>query len=131
MRKTGVTLLTLAYAIFFYIAISAPAYGHAHPQLDAGFRAAFAAPWPIALTCVFAFTGIVLALIPIRAGERWAMWSSFAAFLALLGVRLATDPRCLVVLDPHQHGCHTFMIAIVLGVAGLVLCAFGPPSPAK
>jgi hypothetical protein len=35
--------------------------------------------------------------------------------------RIATDPRCLVVLDPHQHGCHTFMIAIALGVVGLAL----------
>jgi hypothetical protein len=35
--------------------------------------------------------------------------------------RVTTDPRCLVVLDPHQHGCHTFMIATLLGVVGLVL----------
>jgi hypothetical protein len=27
----------------------------------------------------------------------------------------------LVVLDPHQHGCHTFMIAEVIGVVGLIL----------
>jgi hypothetical protein len=127
MRKIGVTLLVVAYAVFFYIAISAPAYAHAHPQIDAEVRGAFAAPWPLALTCVFAFTGIVLALIPIRAGERWAMWTSLVTFLSLLAVRLATDPRCLVVLDPHQHGCHTFMIAIVLGVTGLVLCASKSP----
>jgi hypothetical protein len=127
MRKIGVTLLVVAHAIFIYIAISAPAYVHAHPQLDAEVRGAFAAPWPLALTCVFAFTGIVLALIPIRAGERWAMWTSLVTFLSLLAVRLATDPRCLVVLDPHQHGCHTFMIAIVLGVTGLVLCASKSP----
>jgi hypothetical protein len=37
---------------------------------------------------------------------------------------MATDPRCLVVLDIHQHGCHTFIIAIVLGVAGLILASF-------
>jgi len=131
MRKIGVTLLVVAYAIFFYIAISAPAYAHAHPQIDAEVRGAFAAPWPLALTGVFAFTGIVLALIPIRAGEPWAMWTSLVTFLALLGVRLATDPRCLVVLDPHQHGCHTFMIAILLGVTGLSLCAFNRSPLAK
>jgi hypothetical protein len=131
MRKTGLTLLILAYAIFFYIAISAPAYARAHPRIDAQVRGAFAAPWPLALTSVFALTGIVLALIPIRAGERWAMWTSLVAFLALLTVRLATDPRCLVVLDPHQHGCHTFMIAVILGVSGLALCAFNRSPLAK
>jgi hypothetical protein len=131
MRKTGLTFLIVAYAIFFYIAISAPAYAHAHPQIVAEVRSAFAAPWPLALTGVFGFTGIVLALIPIRSGQRWAMWTSLVAFLALLAVRLATDPRCLVVLDPHQHGCHTFMIAVILGVSGLALCAFAASSRAK
>jgi len=39
----------------------------------------------------------------------------------LFVTRVATDPRCLVVLDPHQHGCHSFMIAAILGVVGLAL----------
>ncbi len=43
----------------------------------------------------------------------------------MLGTRMAADPRCLVVLDPHQHGCHTFMIAVLLGLAGLMLARFG------
>ncbi|HET9399579.1 MAG TPA: hypothetical protein VFO34_01400 [Candidatus Acidoferrales bacterium] len=131
MRKTGVTFLVIAYAIFFYIAISAPPYARAHPQLAPELRAAYSAPWPLALTYVFAFSGVVLALIPIRAGQRWAIWTSLVAFLTLFGARLATDPRCLVVLDPHQHGCHTFMIAVVLGIAGLALCALGRPPAAN
>jgi hypothetical protein len=36
-----------------------------------------------------------------------------------------------VVLDPHQHGCHTFMVAIVLGVAGLALAGFSRLPRAK
>jgi hypothetical protein len=68
---------------------------------------------------------IILALIPIRRGERWAMLTSLATLLILLGTKLATDPRCLVVLDPHKHGCHTFMITIILGLIGLSLNAFG------
>ena len=43
---------------------------------------------------------IVLALIPIRRGERWAIWTSAAILATLFVVRLTTDPRCLVVLDP-------------------------------
>jgi hypothetical protein len=35
--------------------------------------------------------------------------------------RLATDPRCRVVLDPHQHACHTVMLTLLLGIVGLAL----------
>jgi hypothetical protein len=79
------------------------------------------------LTSVVAGVGIVLALVPIRRGERWAMLTSFIALTVLLGCRLAIDPRCLVVLDVHQHGCHTFMIAVVLGFIGLALAARNRP----
>ena len=127
MRKTGIALILLAYAVLLYTTLAAPAYAHAHPQLDPAMLAQYAGPWPVALGCSTALAGIVLALIPIRRGEAWARWTSFAMLLILFLVRLARDPRCLVVLDPHQHGCHTFMIAIVLGVSGLAL-ARGPRS---
>jgi hypothetical protein len=71
------------------------------------------------------FIGMMLALIPIRRGERWAMFTSFVSFVVLFVTGMATDPRCLVVLDVHQHGCHTFIIAVVLGIVGLILTAFG------
>ena len=121
MRKTGLTLLVLAYALLLYTSLAAPLYARAHPHLDPAMLAAYAAPWPVALAGIVAITGTLLALIPIRHHERWALWTSFATLAALLVTRLATDPRCLVVLDPHQHGCHTFMIAILLGVVGLAL----------
>lgn len=124
MRKLGIALVVLAYLLLLYTSVGAPAYARAHSHLGVATLAEYAAPWPVALGCVFALTGIILALVPIRHGEHWAMWTSLATFLILLGVRLATDPRCLVVLDPHQHGCHTFMIAVVLGVVGLALAGF-------
>jgi hypothetical protein len=123
-RRSGVCLLVVAYAIFLYIAISAPAFAHAHPQMNTEMRAEYSAPWPVALMGSLGVIGIVLALIPIRKGERWAMFTSFATFGILFVTRMATDPRCLVVLDVHQHGCHTFIIAVVLGVTGLVFTAF-------
>jgi hypothetical protein len=63
----------------------------------------------------------MLALVPLRRGERWAFWTLLAVLVILLIPRLASDPRCLVVLDPRQHGCHTFMTSIVLGAIGLIL----------
>ena len=120
-QKAGVTLLVLAYALLIYIAISAMPYARAHPHLDPRLLGEYAGPWPVALTCTVALAGIMLAVVPIRRGERWSWWTSLGMFAILFGTRIATDPRCLVVLDPHQHGCHTFMIAVVLGVAGLIL----------
>ena len=120
MKKTGVGLVVTAYVLLMYMSLAGPAYARAHPHLDPAMLAAYASPWTIALACGLAIMGIMLALIPVRRGEAWAVWTSLITLTLLLITRLATDPRCLVVLDPHQHGCHTFMIAILLGVVGLV-----------
>lgn len=121
MRKTGICLVVATYALLLYMSLGAPSYARAHPHLDPVLLAEYARPWPVALACALALAGIMLAVVPLRRGERWAFWTSLAMMLILLGTRLATDPRCLVVLDPHQHGCHTFMIAILVGVIGLAL----------
>jgi len=119
IRKVGVGLVVVAYAVLLYTSLSAPFYARAHPHLDQAMLAQYAAPWPVALGSAVAVAGIVLTLVPIRRGERWAWWTSLGMLAILFITRLTTDPRCLVVLDPHQHGCHTFMIAVVLGVVGL------------
>ncbi len=125
IRKVGVGLVVAAYSALLYTSLAAPAYARAHMHLDASMRAEYAGPWPVALGSSLSITGIMLALIPIRRGERWAIWTSLVTFIIMLGTRMAADPRCLVVLDPHQHGCHTFMIAVLLGLAGLMLARFG------
>jgi hypothetical protein len=111
----------VAYALLLYTSLAAPAYAREHRHLDPVMLAQHAAPWPVALACSVAVAGIVLALVPLRRGERWSLWTSLAMLIIMFVTRIATDPRCLVVLDPHQHGCHTFMIAIALGVVGLAL----------
>jgi len=120
-QKIGVGLVVLAYLLLLYMALTAPAYARAHPHLDAAMLAGYAAPWPVALACALAVAGIMLALVPLHRGEPWGMWTQLAILAILFAARLSTDPRCLVVLDPHQHGCHTFMIAVVVGVVGLLL----------
>ena len=122
--------MVAAYGLLLYTSLAAPAFARAHLQMDKAMLAEYAAPWPVALAFVLAVVGILLALIPIHRGELWAKWTSLATFLILLATRLATDSRCLVVFDPHQHGCHTFMIAAVLGIVGLVLVGFNrSPDP--
>lgn len=123
--RIGVWLTVAAYLLLLYGALSAPAYARSYPHLDAAMLAAYAAPWPVAMTSVFALTGVVLAIIPVRRGEKWAVWISLVTFAILLVVRITTDARCLVVLNPHQHGCHTFMLLVLVGITGLTLSAFG------
>jgi hypothetical protein len=123
--RIGVGLTATAYLLLLYIALAAPAYARSHSHLNPSMLAAYAAPWPVAMTSVFALTGVVLALIPVRRGEKWAVWTCVSTFLLLLMVRIMTDTRCLVVLDPHQHGCHTFMLLVIVGLIGLMLSAFG------
>lgn len=48
MRKTGIALILLAYAVLLYTTLAAPAYAHAHPQLDPAMLAQYAGPWPVA-----------------------------------------------------------------------------------
>jgi hypothetical protein len=127
MKQSGVTLIVVAYVLLFYTAVTAPPYAKAHPHLGVALLSEYAAPWPVTLTCVLAGIGVILAVVPIRRGERWAIWTSAASLVALLATRLWTDPRCAlaVVSDPHQHGCHTFMITMVVGLIGLAIARFG------
>jgi hypothetical protein len=120
-RKVGIGLVVVAYALLLYISLSTAAYARAHTHFDPALLAQYAGPWPLAAVGAVAIAGIMLAVVPLRRGESWALWTSLAMLGILFATRMATDPRCLVVLDPHQHGCHTFMIAIILGLIGLVL----------
>ena len=128
MRSVGIGFLIAAYVWLLYTSL-ASAYARAHAQPGAAVLAEYAAPWPVGLACALALNGLVLALIPVLRGEKWAFWLSAVTLLILQAARIATDPHCLVVLDLSQHGCHTFMIFMVLGLLGLALAAPGRSKP--
>ena len=121
MRTIGIALMVMAWGLLLFTTFGAVLFANSHSQHDITITAEFTGRWTVALTAVIAAVGIVLSLVPLRRKEGWAWWTSLGVFVALLAARFASDPRCLVVLDPHQHGCHTFMIAIVIGIVGLVL----------
>src|SRR3954469_25448440 len=80
----------------------------------------------IILTGTMLAAGAVIALWVIGAlNQMWGVWASLVVLLSIAAPRIATDPRCWVVLDPTKHGCHTFMLSVVIGVVGLALCAVG------
>ena len=119
MRKAGLVLATSGWIAFLYASVATLFFVRAHPHHEVAPE--YAAVWPVSLAVAVGIAGIVLVLIPVRRGEPWAWWTLLVVLGFLLAVRMATDPRCLVVLDVHQHGCHTFMIAVVLAAAGLAL----------
>jgi len=129
MRHAGIGLLIAAYVCVLYTSLGA-AYARAHAQLGSAMLAEYAAPWPVGLACALAVNGLVLALVPIRRGEKWAIWLSAVTLLILVATRIATDPSCLVLLDP-QRGCHAFMTSMVLGLVGLALAARGGCKPGQ
>jgi hypothetical protein len=127
MKKLGLVMIVIAYALLIATAVLGRLFDREHSHLDPVQVAGYVEPWPVTLLIVFGLVGIVLALIPVRRGERWAIATSALALLALFAVRMTTDPLCLVVLDPHQHGCHSFMIAMALGLGGLGLAFRAAP----
>jgi len=129
MRKASVVLLTLSYFVLLHRRIAWFVHGHPFgpehvmPGMAVPVAQPGAAAWENALLFSLAFVGVLLALIPLRRGEHWAAWTSAGVWAVLGGTRFATDPQCLKVLDVHQHGCHTFVIALVVAMAGLVCAA--------
>ena len=120
-QKAGIGLLLAGYALFLFITLGAPFNAAEHSHHDSAPSVSYAAPWSVATAGALAMAGIAMALVPIRRGEGWAWGTSVAMWLILVVTRFASDPRCLVVLDAHQHGCHSFMISAALAVVGLGL----------
>ena len=83
-RKAGIALIVLAFTLLLYTSLAARAYARAHPHLGVEMLAEYARPWPIALGSAIAVASIMLALVPLRRGERWAFWSLLAVLIILL-----------------------------------------------
>jgi hypothetical protein len=69
---------------------------------------------------VITFLAVMIAWFGVRDGQRWAWWSLLLALLTVAVIRIGVDRSCTVGVF-WQHGCHQFMIGLLLGVIGLVL----------
>jgi|GEM_PF-1071724 len=143
LRIVGILLLLWAYGMNVHSVLGAWQEAHRTPEqaarehleqmqrnagMDMGQSSGPTAPPPsaaaLALTAVLLAAGVVLALLPIRLGAWYGVWATVVVWIAIVAPRMARDPRCWQVLDPHKHGCHTFMLSVAIGVAGMVCCAF-------
>ena len=144
LRLIGMVLLLWAYGMNVHGVMGAWHEAHLSPEAAArehleemarnhsssnpGMQMNPAAPAStlrIVLTAVMLVAGVLLALIPIRRGDWYGVWGTLIVWIAIAGPRILNDPRCWQVLDPNKHGCHTFMLSVVIAVAGLVLAWLG------
>jgi hypothetical protein len=110
MEKLGLGLTTTAFAALAFFLLMSAIRGKPH-----------LAEWPVVLASMIAFSGLILAATSFHGIPRWARPILFLMLLSILTVELLFNPRCWLVLDPQEHGCHSTMIAIVLGAVGLAL----------
>jgi hypothetical protein len=110
MEKLGLGLTATAFAALTVFLLISAIRGKPH-----------LAEWPVVLAGAVALSGLILTATSLRQTMRWARLVLFVMLLTILTIELRFNPRCWVVLDPQQHGCHSTMIAIVLGAVGLAL----------
>jgi hypothetical protein len=138
LRIIGIVLLLWAYGMNVHGVMGAWHEAHLSPEqaarehleemsqdpgMDMHAASAPASSARIVLTAVMLAAGVLLALFPIRQGAWYGVWGTLIVWIALAGPRILNDPRCWQVLDPNKHGCHTFMLSVVIAVAGMVCCA--------
>ena len=93
-----------------------------HSALHSIFQARFHHNQPaddkdVAVFCL-ALVELLIVLMPLRRAERWAWFAALAPVLFAGLPRIATDPSCYA-FNPHIHGCHQFMIALLVAIVGL------------
>jgi hypothetical protein len=120
-------LIALGFGALAYSSLGGSMWAHSHPEAAHQF-AQYVGTWPASLGASLAVVGIVLALGPIRRGERWAATTTLVAIGIIAIPRMATDPRCLTSIT-SQHGCHTFVGASVAVILGSVAALFGRGRP--
>jgi hypothetical protein len=66
------------------------------------------------------FMAVMIAWFGVRDGQRWAWWTLLLGLITVAVTRLAVDRGCTVKIF-WQHGCHQFMIGLVIGAIGFIL----------
>lgn len=89
--------------------------GHAEHMQDSG---QYLGLWPTTLAVALAIATLMLLFSAVSSARKGT--ASLVAILIVGIPRIATDLRCLANIAT-QHGCHTFMAAMVLIVTGSVL----------
>jgi hypothetical protein len=115
--RWGSGLLALAYFWAGHGSLISLVHGEHVPSQ--GIRSGLAL-----VTVALVAVEILVVLVPLRRGEKWALWAALLP-LALVGIpRMLTDPTC-TAMSLSVHGCHQFMGALLLAAVGFILVSFG------
>ena len=110
-NTTGALLLCAAFILCF----ASPVIAHSHSRVHATFSVT--ATFQEMLLPIF---GIAISWFGVRDGQRWAWWTVLLGLLVIAILRISSDRGCTVRIF-SQHGCHQFMLGLVVGAIGLVL----------
>ena len=116
MRNIGAALVIAAYLVLLltssvgvgYVSSAGIGLTQAHWHVD---------PMMVPI----AIAGIMLALIPVRRGERWAVLTQVAIFSWVLVTRFGEGAKRLVVLDPSSQNNGLHIIVLALALVGFAL----------
>ena len=120
MRNIGAALVIAAYLVLLFTSSVGVAY-----MSDAGIGLTQARRHVDPIMVPVAIAGIMLALIPVRRGERWAQLTQMVMLISVLTTRYGNGAKRLVVLYSSQQGHGFLIIALVLAIAGML---FSQPS---
>ena len=108
-NTTGALLLCAAFILCFASPVIAHSQSHATFAISVIFQ-----------EMLLPIFGIAISWFGVRDGQRWAWWTVLFGLLVIAILRISTDRACTVRIF-SQHGCHQFMIGLVVGAVGLVL----------
>ena len=114
MSKTWETVGALLIAAGYFIClmwsgVSISLHGHAAFSFNGTLQGG-----------LLTFMAVMVAWFGVRDGQRWSWWTLLIGLLAVAVARIAVDRSCSVKIF-WQHGCHQFMIGLVLAAIGFVL----------
>jgi hypothetical protein len=119
MRNVGAALIIAAYLVLLFTSSVGVAY-----MSDAGIGLT-QARWHVdPMMLAIAIAGTMLALVPVRRGERWAQVTQVVMLISVLTTRFDNGAKRLVLLDSAPQGHGFLIVAFVLAIAGL---AFSSP----
>src|SRR3954471_22145491 len=117
-HNIGRCIAALGYAVLGVNAVLNYMWGSSHSE-HMHESGQYLGLWPTTVVIALSFAMITL-LFTAEASRQKRALTSLAGILIVGIPRIATDPRCLANITT-QHGCHTFMAAMLLVLVGVAL----------
>jgi hypothetical protein len=117
-HNIGRCIAVLGYAVLGVNAVLNYMWGSSHSE-HMHESGQYLGLWPTTVVIALSFAMITL-LFTAEASRQKRALTSLAGILIVGIPRIATDPRCLANITT-QHGCHTFMAAMLLVLVGAAL----------